>query len=95
MALRAIKTLEPYRIRVSGQASRRARGVYCRALIVGGRVAMQRRGAAIVTRAAGHYHQGGGRVGHGSYCQIVTAETLPPETWVKLPRRFDMGQIVK
>jgi hypothetical protein len=47
----------------------------------------------------GHYHQGGGRVGHGSYCQIVTPETfppetLPPETWVRLSRRFDMGQIV-
>jgi hypothetical protein len=31
---------------------------------------------------------------HGSDCQIVTPETLAPETWVKLSRGFDMGQIV-
>ena len=40
MAWRAIKSPRPYRIRVSGRVSRRARGAYCRALIVGGRVAL-------------------------------------------------------
>ena len=89
MVLRAIKTLEAYRIRASGQArigdgrGRLLPGAYC----------WRARGHAMLGR--GNYHQGGGRVGHGSYCQIVTPETLPPETWVKLPRRFDMGQIVK
>jgi hypothetical protein len=96
MAWRAIKSPRPYRIRVSGRASRRARGAYCRALIAGGRV-------AIITRAGGHYHQGGGRVGYGSYCQIVSRKHCPRKhgsdchgvlIWVKLSNSFDMGQIV-
>jgi hypothetical protein len=39
----------------------------------------------------GHYHQGGGM---GQIVKLSRRKHYPPETWVKLSRGFDMGQIV-